>query len=324
MQIAWGYAPTLIVAAAVRHGLFDRLATGPLSVPALAHATGASERGVRILLNALVGLGLLDRTGDSFALTPESDLYLVSGRSEFRGSFFHHHADQLLPQWMHLAEVVQTGQPVRSTNAERSGCEHFAGFVESLFPGGYPAARALGEHLSIPRLQRPFKVLDLGAGSGVWGIALAEQSSFVRVCAVDWPAVLEVTRRVAARRGVGDRLEEVAGDLFVADFGTGYDLATLGHILHSESAGRNRQLLRKAYQALAPGGVVAIQEFVADDDRRGPVQALIFAVNKLVNTDAGDTYTGSEMCEWLREAGFQEPRRLEVPGPSPLILATKS
>jgi hypothetical protein len=111
--------------------------------------------------------------------------------------------------------------------------------------------------------------------------------------------------------------------LLEADFGAGHHVATIGHILHSEGCERSRQLLRKTFAALAPGGTVAISEFLPDDDRCGPPMPLIFAVNMLVNTENGDTFTFTELSNWLREAGFVNPRLLAAPSPSPLVLATR-
>lgn len=323
MQFAWGYAPTLIIQAALQHRIFDLLDESPKTVDDLARATAASKRGLTAILNALVGLQLLARSGERYSLTPESATFLVSSKPGYHGAFFRHILDQILPKWQQLPEVVRSGKPVRAANDQRQGAEFFAGFVEALFPMGYPGARALGEHLGISEITRPVKVLDLAAGSGVWGIALAQQSPKVHICAVDWPLVLETTKRVAARHGVLDRLTTIAGDLLEANFGSGYQIAILGHILHSEGEKRSRQLLRKTFDALAPGGTIVIAEFVPNDDRTGPPNALIFAVNMLINTEEGDTFTLAEMSHWLRETGFVNPRQLEAPSPSPLILATK-
>jgi len=201
--------------------------------------------------------------------------------------------------------------------------EFFQQFVEDIFPMSYGAARALGESLKLAAGTSPVRVLDLAAGSGVWGIALAQQSPKVTVTAVDWPGVLPATQRVTTRFGVADRFTLVAGDLLEAAFGTGHNIATLGHILHSEGEPRSRRLLKKPFDALAPGGTIAVAEFVANDDRTGPPNAMIFAVNMLVNTDVGDTFTLPEISAWLTEAGFKNVRTLNSPGPSPLILATK-
>ncbi|HLH53477.1 MAG TPA: methyltransferase dimerization domain-containing protein [Verrucomicrobiae bacterium] len=323
MQFAWGYAPPLIIRSALQLRVFDLLDASPRTIDEVARATGASRRGLTAILNALVGLQLLTRTNAHYSLTPDSAAFLVSTRPGYHGRFFDHTIDQILPKWLKLDEVVRTGKPAAAVNDQAQGAEFFAGFVESLFPMAYPAARALGEHLGLANARTPVRVLDLAAGSGVWGIALAQQSTQVRVSAVDWPIVLETTKRVAARHGVGDRLETIAGDLLQVDFGTGHNIAVLGQILHSEGEKRSRQLIKKTFEALAPGGTIAVAEFTPNEERTGPPNALLFAVNMLVNTDEGDTFTFKEVSDWLIEAGFRNPRQLEAPGPSPLILATK-
>ena len=199
----------------------------------------------------------------------------------------------------------------------------FAEFVESIFPLSYAAAKALGEHLQISKAKKPVSVLDLASGSGVWGIALAEQSPRVHISAVDWPAVLMVTERIARRHHVGDRLTTIPGDLLKVRFGKNHQVATLGHILHSEGRERSRKLLQRTFQALAPGGTIAIMEFLVNHDRNDPVVGLLFAVNMLVNTEQGDTFSFEEISAWLREAGFVKPRQLDVPAVSPLVLASK-
>jgi SAM-dependent methyltransferase len=166
-------------------------------------------------------------------------------------------------------------------------------------------------------------VLDLAAGSGVWGIALAESSPDVTVTAVDWADVLPATKATVARFGLSDRYQFVGGDLLEADFGQGNNVALLGHILHSEGEARSRRLLQKTFDALAPGATIAIGEFLVDQDRNGPLGSLFFAANMLVNTEEGDTFSFEEISGWLKEAGFTNPRLLEAPGPSPLVLATK-
>ncbi len=323
MQLTWGYAPTLILEAALQHKIFDLLDQSPKTLSELARATGASPRGLTAILNALVSFQFLARSGERYSLTEESSAFLVSSKPAYHGALLKHMSTQLIPKWLQLSEVVRTGKPAAAVNKGHESAEFFAGFVESLFPLSYPAARQLGEHLGVSKATSQFNVLDIAAGSGVWGIALAEQSPKVRLTAVDWPAVLEVTTKVAKQHGVADRLKGIPGDLLEVDYGSGYHLATLGHILHSEGRERSRKLLRKVFAALAPGGTIAIAEFIPNDDRTGPPNALIFAVNMLVNTEAGDTFTVAEMSEWLREAGFTNPRTIEVNAPSPLLLANK-
>lgn len=324
LQFAWGYVPPLVLEAALRHKVFDVLDSGPKTVHELHLKTGASERGLTAILNVLVGLNLLARDdAGAFSLTPESAAFLVSTKPGFQGGMIRHCSEHLIPKWLRLNEIVATGKPIQAVNEETTGSEFFQKFVDDIFPMSYPAARSLAAHLEFNRNGRGIRVLDLAAGSGVWGIALAQSANDVHVTAVDWPEVTPVTRATVGRFGLADRFSFVEGDLLQADFGKGYDVATLGHILHSEGEKRSRALLAKAFHALSSGGTIAIAEFLVNPDRKGPLNAVFFAVNMLVNTEHGDTYSFEEIGSWLGDAGFIKARTIEAPGPSPLILATK-
>lgn len=324
MQFAWGYVPPLVLEAAIHHRVFDVLDGGPKTIEQMHQDTGASVRGLAAIMNALVGLEFLRKDGEGhYSLTPESAAFLVSTKPAFQGGLIRHTSQQLIPKWLRLNEIVATGQPSQAVNQEGAGGDFFVKFVADIFPMSYAAAQTLAQHLNFQRNGQAVRVLDLAAGSGVWGIALAQSSGQVRVTAVDWSEVTPVTRQMVSRFGLDDRFSFIDGDLMQADFGSGYQVATLGHILHSEGEERSRALLRKTFQALASGGTIAIAEFLVNPDRKGPLNGLLFAVNMLVNTDRGDTYSFEEISNWLAEAGFVNARTLESPGPSPLILATK-
>jgi SAM-dependent methyltransferase len=324
-QLAWGFAPPLVLESAIRHRVFDVLDGGPMTLNQIREATGTSERGLSAILNVLVGLAFLAKDAQgNYSLTPESAAFLVSTKPSFQGGLLRHTSAHLVPRWLSLNEVVATGQPVAANNVEGDGGSFFEKLVNDIFPMSYPAASVLGGHLDLASASEPVKVLDLGAGSGVWGIALAHKSPQVRVNVVDWPSVIEVTRKTVARFNLSDRFTFIPGDLLEADFGTGHDVITIGHILHSMGAESSKILLKKAFAALAPGGTISIAEFLVNPDRTGPMNGLIFAVNMLINTESGDTFSFEEISSWLRDAGFTNPRTVEAPGPSPLVLATKS
>ncbi len=323
MKLNWGFAPTLVLGAALRHGVFDRLENGPKTLAELAGETHTSERGLRSILNVLVGLEFLSKSGEQYALTAESAAFLVSGKPGFMGGLLRHATKDLIVSWLQIDEVVASGKPSKGVNQEAVGSEFFQKLVPEIFPMNYPAAQGLAAHLKLGGQPQTVKVLDLAAGSAVWSIALAQSGGNVQATALDWPPVIEVTKKIVARFGLAERFSYIAGDLMSADFGGGYQVATLGHILHSEGQQRSKRLLRKVFEALAPGGTIAIAEFLVNADRTGPVMGLIFGVNMLVNTDEGDTYSFEEISEWLKQAGFVAPRTLEGPGASPLILATR-
>ena len=324
MELSFAYAPPLIISAGVSNKVFDSLENGAKTSQEIAKQTGASPRALRILMNALVGLDLLKKDRqEKYSLTPESAAFLVSTKLGTHAGFFGTIAPEIISRWLRLSEIVREGRPVVAVNQEPEGTEFFTQLVERIIPMSYPAAQKLGDHLKLAKAKNELHVLDLAAGSGVWGIALAQKSPRVRVTAVDWAGMIPTTRRITQKFGVGDRFNYVEGDILEANFGSGYDMATLGHILHSEGEQRSRELLKKTFRALKSGGTIAIAEWLVNDDRTKPLPSLMFAVQMLVNTEKGDTFSFNEIKNWLEEAGFKKVRKVEAPGPSPLILATK-
>jgi SAM-dependent methyltransferase len=324
MQFGFAYAPPLIITAAVSNKVFDSLESGSKTVDQISKETGASARGLRMLMNALVGLELLKKDRhQKYSLTPESAAFLVSNKPGALAGFFRLNVTQLVSKWLQLGDVVRTGRPAQAVNQEGEGTEFFSGLVENIIPMSYATAQTLADHLKLAKAKNEVRVLDLAAGSGIWGIVLAQASARVRVTAVDWAGMIPTTKRITQKFSVGARFKFIEGDLLEADFGSGYDIATLGHILHSEGEERSRQLLKKTFRALKSGGTIAIAEWLVNDERTQPLPPLMFAVQMLVNTEKGDTFSFNEIKTWLEEAGFKKVRKLEAPGPSPLILATK-
>jgi len=326
MQMSWGFAAPLMVDAGVQLGLFDLLERRPSTIDEVAVATGASTRGLAVLMQGLLGLQLLSRDdGGRYALSPESAAFLVASKPESNLSgLFRHLSSQVMPNWLDIAEAVRTGRSVMRRREQPKKTEaYFAAFVEGLLPLGWPAACTLAEHLKIEESDDAPRVLDVGAGSGVYSIPFALRSPAVKITAVDLEEVLQVTRRIAARYGLGDRLDTIVGDMATVDFGHGYRVVAFGQILHSYDAAGNCALLKKGFDALVPGGTIVIAEFLINADRAGPMASLIFAANMLVNTENGNAYTFGDIEAWLAQAGFTAIRTLNVPGPWPLILATR-
>ena len=324
MQFGFAYAPPLIIGAAANNKVFDSLQSGAKTVEEVSQETGASTRGLRAIMGALVGLELLKKDRrQKYSLTLESEAFLVSNKPGALAGFFSLNVTQLVSKWLQLSDVVRSGRPAQAVNQEDQGTEFFSDLVENIFPMSYATAQTLADHLKLAKTKNEIGVLDLAAGSGIWGIVLAQNSRNVQVTAVDWAGMIPTTKRITRKFGVANRFKFIEGDLLEADFGNGYDIATLGHILHSEGEERSRRLLKKTVAALRSGGIIAIAEWLVNDERSQPLPPLMFAVQMLVNTEKGDTFSFSEIKAWLEEAGFKKVRKLQAPGPSPLILATK-
>src|SRR6266436_8690847 len=187
MELGFAYAPPLIISAGVSNKVFDSLEDGAKTPEQVAEETGASARALGILMNALVGLGLLrkDRQG-KYSLTPESAAFLLSKKPGTHAGFFGTIAPQLISRWLRLSDIVRVGRPAVALNQETEGTEFFSQLVENIIPMSYPAAKKLGDHLKVAKTKDEIRILDLAAGSGIWGIALAQESPRVRVSAVDW------------------------------------------------------------------------------------------------------------------------------------------
>jgi SAM-dependent methyltransferase len=323
LGLGFAYAPPLVIAAAVNNKVFDSLEQGPKTVAQISKETGSSQRGLRMIMDALVGLELLGKNHNEYSLMPESRAFLLSNKPRSLAGFFGLNTMQLVQKWAQLDEVVRTGRPAMAVNKEGEGTNFFSGLVENIMPMNFPCAQTLGDHLQLAKVKTPVQVLDIAAGSGIWGIVLAQKSPQVHVTAVDWSGMIPTTKRITQKFGVADRFKFVGGDILEADFGTGYDVATLGHILHSEGEERSRRLLKKTFSALKSGGTIAIAEWLVNDDRTEPLPGLMFAVNMLVNTEKGDTFSFNQIKSWLEEAGFKDARTVDTPTDSPLVLATK-
>jgi 3-hydroxy-5-methyl-1-naphthoate 3-O-methyltransferase len=320
MAFAWR---GLALAAAVELDLFSHIAAGKTSVQPVAAAAGASEEGTRRLLDALCGLGYLKKTGQNYKLQPSAAEYLVRGKPLYMGDAAMI-GKMLMGPWSTLAEVVKNGRPVQSGLSAEERQEFFAKLVPAIFPASFIAATAAVKRLPAAVRRRIKSILDIGAGAAAWSIPFAKAIKGSRVTVADYPAVTQVTRQYAERWGVADRYDYLEGDFGEVDFGTGrFDLAILGNIIHGGEPDWGKRLLKRAYEALSDGGMLLIGEFIPNDERTGPALPLLFGLNMLLNTPAGNVFTMREYREWLKEAGFKKVATIPAPHVSPLILATK-
>lgn len=318
MDLSFSYAKTQILKTAVDLDLFTNIDNGQHTAAELAKAIGATERGVRILANALVGFKVLEKDKDRYFLTDTARTFLSKKSRAYMGDWVSH-VEQLREPWDRLTDVVRTGVPARQVQDEKYGAEFFSKFVGSLFVMGKPGADAAAQTIVGDR--RGLRILDVGAGSGVWGIAFAQRDPEARVTVADFPQVIEVTKRFVNEFGLTSRFDYLPGSFRETDFGEAkYDVVTLGHIVHSEGEHRAKQLFRKIRRALKPDGQLVIGEFLVDEGRQENEFGLLFAVNMLVNTEDGDTFSMGEIRRWLHEAGFGDVGTIDAPAPSPLIV----
>ncbi len=323
LHIHFSFAPAKILSTALQLKLFSHIAAGNQTAKAIARAAHTDERGTRIELDGLVALDLLGKRGGVYRLTPLASRYLVRESPDYFGSMMEH--DVLWDAWTPLASVVRTGRPYRKVEERKKAESFFPALVRSLHIMNRGPAQRVAEVLGAGKTRHGLRVLDVASGSGVWGIAMAEADCMARVVAQDFPGVLSTTREYVRRHGLGKQFEYLPGDLGVVDFGQGkFDVALLGNIVHSEGERSSRELFKRLHQALKPGGCVVIIDMIPNDERTGPAFPIFFAINMLVNTTSGDTYTLAEYKQWLTAAGFRRIRRVEIGSHSPVIMATRA
>ena len=321
-QLHFSFVPSRILTVGLRFGVFSQIASGRRTAAAISRAAGASERGTRMLLDALASLGVLTKRAERYGLTPLSKRYLVRKSPDYIGSFFE--SPGAWESWSQLEESVRTGRPLHHVESQELAEQFFPVLVRTLHVLHLDRARIAARAVAAKSRRKGLRIVDVASGSGVWSIPYAEEDPAVRVTAQDFPAVLKVTRGYLKRHGVTRQYDFLPGDLKSVEFPVGeYDLALLGNIVHSEGERSSRDLFRKLHRALAPGGRIVIIDMVPSDDRTTPPFPVFFALNMLINTEHGDTYTFSEYRKWLSEAGFGQITTKEIGAHSPLIIAVK-
>lgn len=321
-QMHFSFAAERVLSASLQLNLFSPIAAGKRTAEEIAAAAGASVRGTRMLLDALAGFELLTKGEGRYELSPDAARYLVRESPEYLGTFFA--SDNLWNAWGRLTDAVRDGKPTLSSSRQEVAEDFFPVLVRTLHITNSEPARHLAAQLVKTAGKRGLRVLDIGCGSGVWSIAVAKADPEARITAFDYPKVLDTTREFIDREGVGGRAEFLPGNLREAEFPERqFDLAILGNIVHGESEESARELFARIYRALDAGGRLAIIDMIPNDERTGPLFPLLFALNMLVNTDGGGTYTLAEYRDWLAGAGFVRVETVDIESHSPAILATK-
>jgi SAM-dependent methyltransferase len=317
------YQKTAALKAAIELDLFSALAPSPAIASELAERCCCPQRGVRILADYLVILGFLTKENERYALTPDSAAFLVrSSPAYLGGSLEFFLAPALMSGFDELADTIRKG---RKADAGTTKHEHevWVRFARAMAPLMVLPARSTAELLQLDQ-GRDTRVLDIAASHGVYGIAVAERNPRAQLVALDWAPVLAVATENARRAGLGDRFSTIAGSAFTADLGADYDVILVPNFLHHFNRGECVDFLRRAHAALRPGGVIAIVEFVPNEDRVTPPASAGFSLVMLGSTPEGDAYTLAEYESMLRDAGFQGAQlHALAPSAQSLVLAHK-
>lgn len=317
------YQRTAALHAAIELDLFTAIGDGARTVSAIATQCQASERGTRMLCDYMTIVGFLSKTGDTYQLTPDSGVFLSKRSPAYLGGTFEFFGSpQIVRTFDDLAATIRRGTIMEHQNAVADDNPVWQKFARAMAPMMMPAAQAIADILDGPSAG-PIRVLDIAAGHGVFGVAVAQRNTQAEIVAVDWEGVLQVAAENAAKMGVAARHRTLPGDAFKVDWGTGYDVALVTNFLHHFDPPTCERLLRKVAGSLNPGGRVVVLEFAPNDDRISPPLPASFVMNMLASTPAGDAYTFKQLREMLVAAGFSDVTRHPLPGPETVIVGVK-
>lgn len=301
------YQHTAALKAAIELDVFSAIGKGDQKVEAIAKTVGASPRGLRILCDYLVIMELLRKDQDGYSLSADAAVFLNRNSPAFMGTAANFLLDpRVITPFLDLADVVRTGRTTLPGDGTVSPDNPvWVEFAKQMAPMVAPGSAEIAELIAG---QDELRVLDIAAGHGLFGIAIARRNPKAHVTALDWPNVLAVASENASKHGVADRHTLLPGDAFQTDFGGPYDLVMVTNFFHHFDPPTCEMLMRKIEAALAPGGRCATVDFIPNDDRVSPAMAAGFALMMLGTTAAGDAYTFAEYESMFRNAGFQSSR----------------
>ncbi len=319
MELATAFQRSRPLLTAFELGVFTALNDEARTSEETAAALGTDARATDRLMNALVALGVLEKEGGRFRNTTVAASHLVKGRPDYLGGLGH--TNHLWDSWSRLTDVVRSGHAAGLGDTNDRGEDWLRPFIAAMHTRGRQSAAEVVGLLDLAGVAR---VLDVGGGSGAYAMAFARARTGISAVVFDLPNVVPLTRMYVAQEGLAAEVTTAAGDYLTAPLGDGFDLVFMSAVIHSNAADDNRLLFKKAAQALNPGGRLVVQDFLMTEERDGPLMPALFALNMLVGTPEGDTYTESEIRGWMADAGFGAIARTDTSFGTSLVVGRRT
>jgi len=319
MEMARGFMASRILLTACELELFTALGDESATSAEVARTLGTDKRATDRLMNALCAIGLLEKEGGRFSNTPVAARFLVKGKPGYAEGVMH--IAHLWDTWSTLTDAVRSGTRTVLWPDGEQGKKWVDSFIAAMH---WFAGQRSHDVVALIDMDGVSRVLDVGGGSGAYSMAFVAAKDGVTARVFDLPNVVPLTETYIEQEGFSDRVDTVAGDLTTDELGAGYDLVFVSAVIHANSVGENERLICKCADALNAGGRVIVQDFIMDEDRTAPPFGALFALNMLVNTAAGDTYTEREVRKWMELAGLSDIDRKDTDFGSSLITGRKT
>jgi precorrin-6B methylase 2 len=302
MEMVNAFRTSRVILTAHELGIFDFLKGKSIASAEVARLLGTDPRATDRLMNALVALGLMRKKYELFSNSGFSEKHMVTTSPGFLGGLSH--AADLWRNWSTLTPAVAAGTSVtiKEDINERSEAWREA-FIAAMHARAATQAREVASTLTLPPSG---KILDVGGGSGIFAFAFINASPELSAVVFDLPNIIPITERYIRQAGLDNCVGTMAGDYLKDDLGSGYAMVFMSAIIHINNTEENKRLISAGAKALAPGGHLVVLDHVMEESRTEPFAGALFALNMLVGTDHGDTYTRSEISSWMSDAGLTE------------------
>ncbi|MBV8476216.1 MAG: methyltransferase [Acidobacteria bacterium] len=326
-KTSYGFISSRVLFSAIEFGLFSELAKGPLNAGEIQQRCRLHERGVRDFLDTLVTLGMLDRRGDSYSNTVETDFYLDSAKSTYIGNYVEISSLREYQLFEHLSEALTTGAPQNEIKSNQEDWvdalyatpERLRFFLRGMTGHSLPSAMAIAQKFPWTKYKT---FADIGTAEGCLPVRVAMAHPHLTGEGFDLPAVRAFFEEYIASFRLQDRVRFHVGDFFKDPLPSA-DVLTMGMILHDWNLEMKMTLLQKALEALPRGGSLIVYDHVIDDERRENLNGLLMSLLMLVETQGGFDYTGADCCGWMRKAGFRETYVEELNGIESMVVGIK-
>lgn len=320
METSGAYWKGCALQAAVGLDIFSILADQKLAAEDVARKIKADTDGIKRLLEALAAMDLIEKDGSLYANSRAARKWLCRDSEAFMGYMILHHY-QLIQSWCLLDQAVRDGRP-KGPDLSFDDPKWRENFLMGMFNTGMLTAPLVARTLDLKGREY---LLDLGGGPGTYSIYFCLENPGLRADIFDLPTSEPFAWKSIERFGLGGRIGFVGGDYNSDDLPSGYDVVWISHIFHSMGPEGCRMLLEKAGKALADDGMLAIHDFILNDQQSGPLFPALFSLNMLLRTENGRSYSQSELAALMQESGFRDIERLEFCGPndSGIMIARK-
>ena len=317
-ELANAFRASRVLLSAVELKIFSVLDNHMMTAEEVSKSLNSDSRATDRLMNALCAMGILKKVHGKFYNSDLSAKYLIEGKPEFMGNLYH--TNNLWYTWSYLTESILKGTSSKGDQNKKDKDEWVEDFIDAMHYRGVSQGKILSMMVDLKNVKT---MLDVGGGSAAFSMEIVKKNPSIKATVLDLPHIIPLTKKYVEDAHLLASFDFIEGDYLTKNFSGPYDLILLSAIVHINSYEQNKMLIKKCVDALNKNGMIIINDFVMNEDRTQPPHGALFALNMLVGTTSGDTYTENEMREWFGSAGITKVDRKNTSFGSDLMIGIK-